>query len=125
MFVFEDALSAVNKMIDKSSVSDDIKFSIQNNVVNGKVGSNNMFASKLYDNNYFLVGLGNKNELTIQKYEKCVSRISASRLFEFTRILEVDISYFFEGYQTSVSYLRMGGSAPIPNFLILSAAMKV
>ena len=74
MFVFEDALSAVNKMIDKSSVSDDIKFSIQNNVVNGKVSSNNMFASKLYDNNYFLVGLGNKNELTIQKYEK--SRIT-------------------------------------------------
>ncbi len=61
----------------------------------------------------------------IQKYEKCVSRISASRLLEFTRILEVDISYFFEGYQTSFSYLRMGGSAPIPNFLILSAAMKV
>jgi|GEM_PF-4026618 len=61
----------------------------------------------------------------IQKYEKCVSRISASRLFELTRILEVDTSYFFEGYQTSVSYLRMAGSSPIPNFLILSAAMKV
>ena len=36
----------------------------------------------------------------IQKYEKGVNRISASRLFELTRILEVDIYYFFEGYQT-------------------------
>ena len=72
IFVFEDSLSSVNKMIGKSLVADDIKYSIQNNVVNGKVNSNNMFSSKLYDDNYFLVGLGNKKELTIQKYEKCL-----------------------------------------------------
>ena len=53
----------------------------------------------------------------IQKYEKGANRISASRLFELTRILEVDISYFFEGYETSGSYLRMEDSAPIPKFL--------
>ncbi len=92
MFVFEDALSAVNKMIDKSSVSDDIKFSIQNNVVNGKVSSNNMFASKLYDNNYFLVGLGNKNELTIQKYEKCLmSALKQINTYKMPNI-SIDIS---------------------------------
>ena len=50
----------------------------------------------------------------IQNYEKGANRISASRLFELTRILEVDIYYFFEGYQTSGSYLRMEDSAPIP-----------
>ena len=53
----------------------------------------------------------------IQKYEKGANRISASRLFELTRILEVEISYFFEGYETSGSYLRMEDSAPIPKFL--------
>ena len=43
------------------------------------------------------VGLSSQQ---IQKYEKGANRISASRLFELTRILEVDISYFFEGYET-------------------------
>jgi transcriptional regulator with XRE-family HTH domain len=33
----------------------------------------------------------------VQKYEKGVNRISASRLLEISRVLEVDISYFFEG----------------------------
>ena len=53
----------------------------------------------------------------IQKYEKGANRISASRLFELTRILEVDISYFFEVYETSGYYLRMEDSAFIPKFL--------
>ena len=38
-------------------------------------------------------------------------------MFELTRILEVDISYFFEGYETPGSYLRMEDSAAIPKFL--------
>ncbi|MDR1266999.1 MAG: helix-turn-helix domain-containing protein [Holosporales bacterium] len=33
----------------------------------------------------------------VQKYERGVNRISASRLLEISRALEVDISYFFEG----------------------------
>ena len=32
----------------------------------------------------------------IQKYERGANRIGASRLFEFSRILDVQISYFFE-----------------------------
>ncbi len=32
----------------------------------------------------------------IQKYEKGINRISASRLFEMTRILSVSVTYFFE-----------------------------
>ena len=34
----------------------------------------------------------------IQKYEKSVNRISASRLYEIAHILNTDISYFFDGY---------------------------
>ncbi|MFD2738133.1 helix-turn-helix domain-containing protein [Sulfitobacter aestuarii] len=33
----------------------------------------------------------------IQKYEIGANRIAASRLFELSRILEVETSYFFEG----------------------------
>jgi transcriptional regulator with XRE-family HTH domain len=33
----------------------------------------------------------------IQKYEKGTNRISASRLYQFSEILGVDILYFFEG----------------------------
>lgn len=32
----------------------------------------------------------------IQKYERGANRIGASRLFEFSRILDVPVSYFFE-----------------------------
>lgn len=44
--------------------------------------------------------LGNKLGLTfqqVQKYEKGANRISASRLHELARILQVTVSFFFEG----------------------------
>ena len=34
----------------------------------------------------------------VQKYEMGKNRISASRLYQFAQILDVSISYFFEGY---------------------------
>ena len=34
----------------------------------------------------------------IQKYEKGLNRIGSSRLFEFSRILSVPVSYFFEEF---------------------------
>lgn len=34
----------------------------------------------------------------IQKYETGANRISASRLYQIAEVLEVPISYFFEGY---------------------------
>jgi transcriptional regulator with XRE-family HTH domain len=38
----------------------------------------------------------------IQKYEKGLNRIGSSRLFEFSRTLNVSVSYFFEDfYETS------------------------
>ena len=33
----------------------------------------------------------------VQKYEKGTNRTSASRLFQFAGVLDVDISYFFDG----------------------------
>ena len=35
----------------------------------------------------------------VQKYEMGKNRISASRLYQFAQILDVSISYFFEGYE--------------------------
>ena len=35
----------------------------------------------------------------VQKYERGVNRMSASRLFEFAQLLKVPIVYFFDGYQ--------------------------
>lgn len=37
----------------------------------------------------------------IQKYEKGTNRVSASKLWEMSRFLEVDTRYFFEGLTTS------------------------
>jgi len=34
----------------------------------------------------------------VQKYERGANRISASRLYDFSRVLDVDVSYFFEQY---------------------------
>lgn len=34
----------------------------------------------------------------IQKYEKAMNRISASRLYEIAKILDVNLEYFYEGY---------------------------
>jgi len=39
----------------------------------------------------------------IQKYERGANRIGASRLFEFSRILDTTISYFFEDMPEAVS----------------------
>ena len=34
----------------------------------------------------------------VQKYEKAINRVSASRLYEIAHILNINITYFFEGY---------------------------
>jgi len=51
--------------------------------------------------------LGNMAGITfqqIQKYEKGINRVSASRLYEIAKILLVPIEYFFEGYEDGVVY---------------------
>ena len=50
--------------------------------------------------------LGEAVDLTfqqIQKYERGANRIGASRLFEFSRILDVSISYFFDDMAKDVA----------------------
>ncbi len=36
----------------------------------------------------------------VQKYERGANRVSASRLFSFSKILEVNIDYFYNGIET-------------------------
>lgn len=57
-------------------------------------------------NNITQKDLAQKLDITfqqIQKYEKAVNRISASRLYDIALKMDVDIHYFFEGYQREVS----------------------
>lgn len=37
----------------------------------------------------------------IQKYEKGINRVAASRLYDMTDALDVDIAYFFDGLRKS------------------------
>jgi len=37
----------------------------------------------------------------IQKYERGTNRISAGRLFQFSKILDIPVSYFYDQFQTS------------------------
>ncbi len=47
----------------------------------------------------------------VQKYERGVNRISASRLSEFADVLKVPIIYFFEGLNQSDEYVPNTGSS--------------
>lgn len=38
----------------------------------------------------------------VQKYEKAINRISASRLYEIAQVLNTDVSYFFDGYNDAM-----------------------
>ena len=70
VFVFEDSLASINRVVDRGPASDDIKMSISNKVITGKSGSRNMLVSKMYKSSYYFIGLGKKSELTIQGFEK-------------------------------------------------------
>ena len=45
----------------------------------------------------------------IQKYETGMNRVSASRLWDISKILDVQISYFFEGLNDSAEESNAGG----------------
>lgn len=50
--------------------------------------------------------LGGKVDLTfqqIQKYEKGENRVSASKLYQIAQILDTNVSFFFDGYNDTVS----------------------
>jgi len=44
----------------------------------------------------------------IQKYETGMNRVSASRLWDIARALNVDVSFFFEGLESDVSDAPVG-----------------
>ena len=53
----------------------------------------------------------------VQKYERGANRVSSSRLFDLSRVLDVPISYFFEDMSDDVAAaspaaLAAGGTAP-------------
>ena len=51
----------------------------------------------------------------IQKYERGTNRVSSSRLFDLTRVLDVPLAYFFDGMGdaiTSQSPAALQGKAP-------------
>ena len=70
MFIYEDKLSNISGDMGKGILRDDFKSAIKQKLVSGKAGSSNVFSSKIYDKNYIFIGLGEKNKLTIQGYEK-------------------------------------------------------
>ncbi|HNQ92531.1 MAG TPA: helix-turn-helix transcriptional regulator [Alphaproteobacteria bacterium] len=45
----------------------------------------------------------------VQKYEKGRNRLSASRLYQFSRVLDVPVSYFFEGFAAPDSHVGIQG----------------
>src|SRR5580700_12222426 len=67
--------------------------------------------------------LGNNLGLTfqqVQKYEKGTNRIGASRLQQISQILQVPVSFFFEGAPTNANTPRTDGSmneAPSPAYV--------
>lgn len=59
----------------------------------------------------------------VQKYEKGANRVSASRLYEIAKTLEVPINYFFEGFDDPDSpamFGEGGGSSEVVYDLITS-----
>jgi len=66
--------------------------------------------------------LGNNLGLTfqqVQKYEKGTNRIGASRLQQISQILQVPVSFFFEGAPTNANAVRTDGmnEAPSPAYV--------
>ena len=49
----------------------------------------------------------------IQKYETGANRVSASRLWDISKSLQVDISFFFEGIEGDEAQVEPGGHHPM------------
>jgi transcriptional regulator with XRE-family HTH domain len=62
--------------------------------------------------------LGNNLGLTfqqVQKYEKGTNRIGASRLQQISQILQVPVSFFFEGAPTNTNAAHVDGMGEAPS----------
>jgi transcriptional regulator with XRE-family HTH domain len=51
----------------------------------------------------------------VQKYEKGTNRIGASRLQQIAHILQVSVSFFFEGAPAAMTALKSDGMAEAPS----------
>ena len=76
-------------------------------------------------------GLGDVIDLTfqqIQKYERGANRISASKLYQIAKTLNVPITYFFDGYlgdEADDTFHESGSEALIHSFLMSSEGIKL
>ncbi|HWM83047.1 MAG TPA: helix-turn-helix transcriptional regulator [Pseudolabrys sp.] len=64
--------------------------------------------------------LGDALQLTfqqVQKYEKGANRIGASRLQQISQILQVPVSFFFEGAPVSGEFSNGLSEAPSPSYI--------
>ena len=75
VFIYEDKLASIVRSIGKGILHDDFKSAVKQKLVSGKAGSTNVFSSKIYDKNYIFIGLGEKDKLDIQKFEKCLNAV--------------------------------------------------
>ncbi|WP_428682993.1 helix-turn-helix domain-containing protein [Reyranella sp.] len=48
----------------------------------------------------------------VQKYERGFNRISSSRLFEFSKVLDVPVTHFFDGMDSSVGTTKRKPGRP-------------
>lgn len=46
----------------------------------------------------------------IQKYENGANRVSASRLYEFSKVLDIPVNFFFENYGSNENRIQFGFS---------------
>jgi len=66
----------------------------------------------------------------VQKYEKGLNRVSASKLFQISRILEVPVQYFFDDMSTGTSdetggFSESAGEPMIMDYMSSPEAMKL
>jgi transcriptional regulator with XRE-family HTH domain len=61
----------------------------------------------------------------VQKYEKATNRISATRLYEMAQVLNIDISYFFEGYHNNIIKENINTFDHVRKISILTYSKKI
>jgi len=62
----------------------------------------------------------------IQKYERAANRVSASKLWELARALEISVAYFYEGLgETGGLATSMSPSASVQDFLLTSEGVEL
>ena len=53
----------------------------------------------------------------VQKYERGLNRISGSRLYDISKILQVNIDYFFDEFQTEHKEMPFDENIPLSNLM--------